>query len=415
MRLLETRRRLRLLTQAPFRDFISRYVGHMRLLETRRSRELLIQALFLGIVGACVAYIVNNVGSSLREQGISSGFGFLQNPAGFTVNMSLIPFNEQSSYGRAFIVSISNTFIVSILAILLSTILGFIIGIASVSSNWIISRYTVAYVEIFRNIPLLLQVFFWYFAVLRALPSPRESASLFDSIFLNNRGLFIPAPLIETGAFFHIFGAILLAYLFFRWVRRLLVIKRITYATAISAAVFIFVLLLTVWAIQERIFRGWDFPDQARFGIRGGLTLIPEFLALLVGLVMYTSAYVAEIVRGGIEAVPKGQSEASHALGLSPRQSMRYVILPQSFLTIIPPLSSQYLTLVKGSSVGAAIAYPEVVSVFSGTVLSQTGQAIEIVFLTMAVFLLSSAAISFTMNLVNWRVLSRTKPLTSVA
>ena len=300
---------------------------------------------FLGVAGFFL-WIGGNTASNLERQGIASGFDFLGETSGFDMTMSLIPYDESSSYGTAFLASVVNTLLVSIIGVFLATILGFVIGIARLSKNWLLAKLAEAYIEIIRNVPLLLQLFFWYFAVLRALPGPRASLSAFDAIFLNIRGLYVPKPIFENG--FH-----------------------------------------------------WEIPVLSGFNFQGGLVLIPELLSLVFALTIYTASFIAEIVRAGIMAVPKGQSEASLSLGLNRMQTLKLVVIPQALRVIIPPLTSQYLNLTKNSSLAAAIAYPDLVLVFAGTVLMQTGQAVEVILMTMSVYLFISLSISIGMNLYN--------------
>ena len=311
----------------------------------RRGAEIL----FLTMLTLMFGWFAFNVHTNLTAQGITSGFGFLSSTAGFGIISHLIAWDETSTYGRALIVGLLNTLLVSVLGIIFTTVLGVLVGIARLSSNWLLSKMAGAFVELMRNLPLLLVIFFLYFGLLRLLPSPQESLNLFESVWLNNRGLYLP------------------------WINS-------------SGAA------------------GWlSIPVLDGFDFTGGLAVTPEFLALVVALTIYTAGFVAEIVRGGILAVAKGQTEAALSLGLTSAQRMRLVILPQAMRAIVPQMTSQYLNLTKNSSLAAAIGYPDITQVFAGTVLSQTGQAVEVIFLTMATYLTLSLLIAVGMGFVNRR------------
>ena len=352
------------------------------------------------------AIFVENTVTNLRQQGIAAGFGFLDRTAGFDISFALIDYSAVSTYGRAFWVGLLNTLLVAGLGIFLATILGFIIGIARLSTNWLISRLALVYIETIRNIPLLLQLLFWYVAVLQALPHPRDSVAILDTVFLNNRGLTIPLAVLGEGI-----GAMLIALLvaalavvvLTHWARRRREATGQSFHTALtSLALLIGVPLVVFVAIGAPV--TFEYPEMGRFQLTGGLTLVPEFVALLLGLTIYTAAFIAEIVRAGINAVSHGQIEAASALGLRPTYTLRFVVVPQALRVIIPPLTSQYLNLTKNSSLAVAIGYPDLVSVVAGTTLNQTGQAIEAIALTMAVYLTLSLLISLFMNWYNRRI-----------
>jgi len=348
----------------------------------------------------------DNLQTNLSHRGITTGFGFLDTEAGFGIITHLIEYSESSSYGRAFLVGLLNTLLVSVIGIILATLLGLIVGVARLSSNWLVSRMALAYVEIIRNIPLLLQIFFWYFVVLRSLPSPRRSINWWNAIFLNNRGVYIPSPLPEDGFALveWIFGAaLLLSVLLFRWAKKRQYRTGNIFPRWRVAMGMVVGLPLLFYFIQGAPL-GWELPALRGFNFQGGLVMIPEFIALLLALSIYTASYIAEIVRAGIQAVNRGQSEAALSLGLSYGQTLRLVVLPQAVRVIIPPLTNQYLNLLKNSSLAAAIAYPDLVSVFAGTVLNQTGQAVEVVGITMGVYLLISLSISLFMNWYNHKM-----------
>jgi len=347
-----------------------------------------------------------NAAANLRARDVASGFGFLERPAEFGVSLSLIPYSETDSYGRVFLVGLLNTILVSGIGIALATLLGFLIGIGRLSSNWLVARLAGGYVEIVRNLPLLFQILFWYLAVLGTLPPPRQSLSLFGFVLFNNRGIIVPLLRPTAGS----------AY--------------------VAAALGIGVLAtigLALWAKRQRDARGagmrvfWkgvalivglplvafiaagapvevELPRITGFNFVGGVRIIPEFVALLVALSIYTASFIAEVVRAGILAVPRGQTEAALALGLRRAQVLRLVLMPQALRVIVPPLANQYLNLTKNSSLATGIGYPDLFAVFAGTALSQTGQAIEIIAITMAVYMTLSLATSLLMNWYNARV-----------
>lgn len=369
-------------------------------------RARVLQALVLLLVIAGSAYIVSNTLHNLEQRGISTGFAFLSSEAGFGIIQTLIPYDETYSFGRTFIVGLLNTLLVSALGIFIATLLGFVIGVARLSSNWLVARMAAAYIEIFRNIPLLLQIFFWYFAVLRALPSPRQSLALGDWAFLNIRGLYLPSPLPQPGAWLILVAlaaGIIAVILIARWARHRQKATGQTFHTVyVSLAILIGLPLVTYLACGRPL--SWELPELRGFNFRGGMTLIPELIALVVALSIYTAAFIAEIVRAGILSVSRGQTEAAYALGLNPGLALRLVIIPQAMRVVIPPLSNQYLNLTKNSSLATAIGYPDLVSVFAGTTLNQTGQAVEVIAMTMAVYLTISLLISLFMNWYNRRM-----------
>ncbi len=348
----------------------------------------------------------DNLQTNLANRGITTGFGFLDTQAGFGIVSHLVEYSETSSYGRAFLVGLLNTLLVSFLGIVLATLLGVLVGVARLSSNWLVSRLALGFVEIVRNIPLLLQIFFWYFAVLRSLPSPRQSIQWEEMVFLNNRGIYIPAPVAESGmewVGYAFLLALVLAVVLFRWALNRQH-RTGQYFPRWWAALALVIGLPLLCMVALGIPLSWDYPVLKGFNFKGGLVMIPEFVALLLALSIYTASYIAEIVRAGIQAVDKGQTEAACSLGLSRGQTLRLIILPQALRVIIPPLTNQYLNLLKNSSLAAAIAYPDLVSVFAGTVLNQTGQAVEVIAITMSVYLLISLTISLLMNWYNHKM-----------
>jgi general L-amino acid transport system permease protein len=366
-------------------------------------RALFFQVIILGGIILAGIYIVGNTMANLERQGIASGFGFLNTESGFAIIMHLIEYSESSTHGRVFFVGLINTIVVSFFSIVLATVLGFIIGVARLSNNWVISKIATVYIEIVRNIPLLLQIFFWYFGVVRNLPSPKKSVELLDSFFLNNRGLYSPSPVPESGFSLTIIAfviGVVATVAISRWAH-----KRQDqtgqqfpmFYTALGLIIGLPLLALLVTGFPI----SWDYPELKGFNFKGGMVVIPEFASLALALSIYTAAFIAEIVRAGITSVSKGQSEAAHALGVRNGPTLRLVIIPQALRVIIPPLTSQYLNLTKNSSLATAIAYPDMVSVFAGTSLNQVGQAVEVLAITMAVYLTLSLSISSFMNWYN--------------
>lgn len=350
--------------------------------------------------------IVNNALTNLESRGITTGFNFLNQPAGFGISQSLIDYNETDTYGRTFVVGLLNTLYVSIIGIFFATVLGFILGIARLSSNWLVSRFAAIYVETFRNIPLLLQILFWYFSVLQALPGKRQSLSIGDSIFINVSGLFIPKPIFTSGSglVFTVFILGVIATICVKiWANNR---QKVTgqQTPTLRIAIGLIIGLPTIAYFWMGMPISAEYPVLQRFNFQGGIEVIPEFVALLVALSIYTAAFIAEIVRSGINAVSHGQTEAAMSLGLSRRRTLKLVIIPQAMRIIIPPLTSQYLNLTKNSSLAVAIGYPDLINVFAGTTLNQTGQAIEVISMTMAVYLTISLVTSFLMNTYNRKV-----------
>ncbi|RDJ21549.1 ABC transporter permease subunit [Bosea caraganae] len=370
-------------------------------------RGYVYQLVLLALVVFVIYEAASNAIENLRAQKIASGFGFWHNAAGFDVNQKLIPFSASgSTYGQAFWVGLLNTLLVASIGIVLATFLGFFIGVARLSSNWILAKLAMIYVEVVRNLPLLLQLFFWYNAVLKPLPEARNSIALPGNIFLNNRGLIAPSPIFGPGfsmVTLALFIGIIAAIGFYIWSKRQQEATGKQYPNGLIALALILVLPLIVFVIIGMPLT-FDLPQQGRFNLTGGFQIFPEFVALLVGLTTYTAAFIAEVVRAGILAVSRGQTEAAHALGLRPGPTLKLVVIPQAMRVIIPPLTSNYLNLTKNSSLAVVIGYPDLVQVFMGTVLNQTGQAVEMVSITMAVYLTISLVTSFFMNIYNKRM-----------
>jgi len=380
--------------------------NHSALLTDPQVRAWVFQVVAVLAVVALGWYLFHNTQSNLAQRGILSGFGFLEQSAGFGIPQHLIDYTESDSYGRVFLIGLLNTLLVSVIGIVLATLLGFVIGVARLSPNWLVNKLATVYIEIFRNIPPLLQIFFWYFAVLLPLPGPKQSLSIGDTFFLSNRGLNIPAPSMAEGfwPFLITLGLALLAVLLMaRWAHRRFEASGQAFPALLSGLGMLVLLPALAVLIFGSPFH-WTVPELKGFNFRGGLVLIPELLALTLALTVYTAAFIAENVRSGIQAVSHGQTEAARSLGLKPGVTLRMVIIPQALRVIIPPLTSQYLNLVKNSSLAAGIGYPDMVSLFAGTVLNQTGQAIEVIAITMSVYLSISISISLLMNWYNKRI-----------
>jgi general L-amino acid transport system permease protein len=369
-------------------------------------RGIIFQVVVAAVVLGLAAFFIHNTASNLEKRGIASGFGFLSGTSGFDISISLIPYTLQSTYGTAFIVGLLNTLLVSAIGIVLATIIGFIVGIARLSKNFLIAKLAAAYVDVIRNIPLLAQIIFWYFGVLAALPGVRQSISIFGTFFLNGRGLYMPAPILQPGFWMIPAGfvlAVAASVVIARWSRKRQDATGKQFPV-ISTAIALIVVLPILGGLLAGIPVTWSLPQLNGFNFSGGMDILPEFVALLLALSIYTAAFIAEIVRGGIQAISHGQTEAAHALGLSGTQTTRLVILPQALRIIVPPLTSQFLNLTKNSSLAVVIGYPELVSVFMGTVLNQTGQAVEVIAITMSVYLVISLVISAFMNWYNRRI-----------
>lgn len=369
-------------------------------------RQVIYQLILIVALGLAVWEIVGNVVENLRRQNIASGFGFWDRTAGFDISQTLIAYSNTSSYGEAFWVGLTNTLLVAALGIVFAAVLGFIIGIARLSSNWVVARLATVYVEAIRNVPLLLQLMFWYFAVLKNLPGPRQSLALPAGASLNVRGLYLPAPVPQDG-----FGVVALAFLIgivasiavYLWARRRQMATGEQFPILWTSLGLIFGLPLVAYLLTGMPL-AFEYPELKGFNFQGGIVIQPEFMALLLGLSIYTASFIAEIVRAGILGVSRGQKEAARAIGLSNGQMLRLVVIPQAARIIIPPLTSQFLNLTKNSSLAVAIGYPDFVSVFTGTVLNQTGQAVEVILLTMAVYLTLSLLTSAFMNWFNTRM-----------
>lgn len=370
-----------------------------------KVRGIIYQIVAFTAVALFVWWVIGNTVENLRRANIASGFGFLGGRAGFDVSESLIPFSSDSTYGRAFVVGILNTLYVAGLGIIFATVVGFMVGVGRLSRNYIIRQICTVYVEVFRNIPPLLVIFFWYIGVLSALPQVRQSLSLGPLGYLNNRGFFFARPVWGENAWL-VLAALVIAIACVIAIRRWARIRQL--ATGLQFPVLRYSLALIIGLpliafLATGMPLTFEFPELGGFNLRGGTQVKPEFLALLLALSLYTASFIAEIVRAGILGVSKGQSEAAHALGFRHNLTLRLVIVPQALRIIIPPLTSQYLNLTKNTSLAIAVGYPDLVAV-GGTVLNQTGQSVEVVAIWMAVYLTLSLLTSMLMNWFNARV-----------
>jgi general L-amino acid transport system permease protein len=366
------------------------------------------QIVIVGLVGLLAWFLVTNTLENLARQKIASGYDYLSREAGFEIGDSMIPYSPASTYARAILVGMLNTLKVAVLGIVLSTILGTLLGIGRLSPNWLLSKICEWYVEAFRNVPLLLWLFLFYKIISEAFPGPRQALSILGSLFLSNRGLYFPVPLADPIHHWMAVGllvGIVAAFVVKRWAKRRQEATGLPFPTIRTAIALVIGVPLVVWLLGGAPHH-MSWPELKGFNFQGGTVIQPEFTALLVGLVIYTSAFIAEIVRSGILALNKGQSEAASALGLSRSQSMRLVLLPQALRVIVPPMTSQYLNITKNSSLAIAIGYPDLVAAVNVTI-NQTGQAIENILIIMAAFLTVSLGISAFMNWYNKRIALR--------
>ncbi|MBI1243975.1 MAG: ABC transporter permease subunit [Alphaproteobacteria bacterium] len=377
-----------------------------RFLYDARVRDWLAQLAVAGAIFLLLWFFVENASENMVKAGIASGFDFLWRTSGIDVPFRLFEYGPQDRNIDLLYVGIANTVLVSVLAMVFATVLGFAVGVARLSRNWLLSTFAGIYVEFVRNIPLLLFVFFWYFGVVRALPPPRASLDLGGIFFLNNRGLSIPTPE-HAGPFGYVLAAFVLGFAAFLALRLWGAGRQAATGRpfpVVPAGLALVVALPGLAALAAGLSTPWNVPVLTGFNFRGGFALIPEFVALLFALVTYTAGFVAEIVRGGILAVSRGQTEAAASLGLRPGQILRLVVIPQAMRVMVPPMTSQYLNVLKNSSFGAAIAFPEIVSVFMGSALNNTGQAIEIIAIVLGIYLAVGLVVSAFMNWYNARI-----------
>lgn len=370
-----------------------------------KVRSIAIQIVLVAVLVFVGYEIIVNTLNNLKSRNIASGIDFLSKSAGFDIIQSLIPYTSSSSYGQAILVGFYNTLLLAIISIIFATIIGFIMGVMRLSKNWLVARIGTLYVEIFRNIPLLLWIFIFYSAVLQPLPGPKQAINVLDSFFLSNRGLMMPKPILGDGFWLvlvaliaGIAGAVFIG----RWSKARQMATGQTFPVLWTSLGFIIGLpILALLAMGIPL--SWEYPELKGFNFAGGVAVIPELMAMFLALSIYTGTYIAEAVRAGIMAVSHGQSEASFALGLRPAKALRLVVIPQAMRVIIPPLASTYLSLTKNSSLAVAIGYPDLVAT-GGTVLNQTGQAIEVIGIFMIVYLSLSLITAGFMNWFNARM-----------
>jgi general L-amino acid transport system permease protein len=371
-----------------------------------RVLRAVIQLVVVAAVVAGLAILTGNLTSTMSERGLSFGLDFLGRRAGFEIGESPVPYSSDDTYGQAFVVGLLNTLFVGVLGIVLATILGVIVGVARLSNNWLVQRVTGAYVEVMRNTPLLVQLFFLYFAILLQLPGVRDSITLPGPVFLNQRGLFLPAPqpsasfgpwllLVAAGVGLAVAGRVI--------GERRKAVGGLGRRLGLFGLLGLVVLAVGGWFLLGPAPLAFDPPVRGRFNFSGGMAMSTSFTALLVGLVIYTAAFIGEVVRGGIQAVRRGQLEAARALGLSERDTLRLVVFPQALRIIVPPLTSQYLNLVKNSSLAIAVGYPDLFKV-GVTMSNQTGQPVPVIVLIMLTYLAISLLTSLLMNVYNRRV-----------
>jgi len=375
-----------------------------------KIKKILPQLLTLLFIILVFGFFTMNAQENMGARGLEFGFGFLKTQASFDIQFSLIDYDGSHTYARAYLVGLLNTLLVAFIGIILATLLGAIVGVARLSPNYLIRKTASFYIEFFRNIPLLLQIFFWYFAALRALPMLEDAPMLLNSSFMTIKGLYTPAPIwTNFDVFFTtVIIAMIIIFFFARYAKKKQEQdgKRLP-VLIISLAIFIGLPLLTF--LIGGVDLSWSFPvirqmSQSSYTFDGGLKIPPELIALTLALTLYTATFIAENVRAGIQGIGKGQKEAAASIGLTPGQVLKLVVMPQALRIIIPPTTNQYLNLTKNSSLAAAIAYPDLVLVFAGTAMMQTGRAIEIVGITMATYLTISLSISLLMNWYNKRI-----------
>ena len=385
------------------------------LFQNKKIRNLIPQFITIALLLSIIIYFVTNAQINMDNRGIAFGFGFLQQEASFDITFSLIDYDGSYSYARAFLVGLLNTILVSVIGIFFATLLGVIIGVSRLSENYLIAKVAEWYVEIFRNIPLILQIFFWYFAALRALPLPNEAINFYDISFLTVKGFYVPKFIWTNFNIFliSIICSIISIYFFNIYSRK----QREQFGkqlptTSISLLIFLIFPLISFMLFGVTLSFEYPVLEQLSptiFTFKGGLNIIPELLALALSLSMYTATFIAENVRAGILGVNKGQKEAAASIGLNKNQILKLVVMPQALRIIIPPTTNQYLNLTKNSSLAAAIAYPDIVLVFAGTALMQTGRAIEIISITMLTYLTLSVSISIFMNWYNKKMAIKEK------
>ncbi|HVJ34984.1 MAG TPA: amino acid ABC transporter permease [Terriglobia bacterium] len=375
-----------------------------------RWRGLFAQAVTVLVIILVMGFLITNMIANREAQGRPFSYSFMDNIAGFPVAMSMIHLDLNSTITRVMVSGMLNTMLAGVISIILSTVIGFLVGIARLSPNYLMARLAAAYIEVFRNIPLLVQLSFWYFGVLKLMPQQKDSINLFDGAFLNVRGLYVPRPIAEP-SFLLVIAALVIGItatvVMRRWAAKRQAATGERFPVFSASALLILGLPILVWLILGLLFGaplGWEYPVLQGFNFQGGVVVLPELNALLIGLSMYTAAYIAEIVRGGIQAVSHGQTEAALALGLRRSWTLRLVIVPQALRIIVPPLTSQYLNIIKNSTLAVFVGFPDFVSLFTGTILNQTGREVEVMAITMLFYLVISLLISLFMNWYNKRI-----------
>jgi len=375
-----------------------------------KVKKIIPQLITLAIVILIFCFFTYNAQINMDNRGIEFGYGFLKQESSFDVQFSLIEYDGSHSYARAYLVGLLNTLLVAFLGIIIATILGVVVGIARLSPNYLIERSAAFYVEFFRNIPLLLQIFFWYFAALRALPLPQDSEAMLGVFYLTIKGFFMPRFIWENlDVLFYSIIAVIISIIFIRNYAKKLQENQGKQLPVFSISIGLFIVLPLLTFLFAGVSLSFELPvlhqlSTTSFVYKGGLGIPPELIALTLALALYTATFIAECVRAGIQGISKGQKEAAASIGLTPNQVLKLVIMPQALRIIIPPTTNQYLNLTKNSSLAAAIAYPDLVLVFAGTALMQTGRAIEIVSITMLTYLSISLSISVLMNWYNKKI-----------
>jgi len=380
-----------------------------------KVKKIVPQLITLAVVVLIFGFFTYNAQINMDNRGIEFGYGFLNQESSFDVQFSLIEYDGSHSYARAYLVGLLNTLLVAFLGILISTIIGVVVGIARLSPNYLIERSAAFYVEFFRNIPLLLQIFFWYFAALRALPLPQDSEAMFGVFYLTIKGFFMPRFIWENlNVLVYSIIAVIISIVVIRNYAKKLQENHGKQLPLFSISIGLFIVLPLLTFLFGGVSLSFELPilhqlSTTSFAYKGGLGVPPELIALTLALALYTATFIAECVRAGIQGVSKGQKEAAASIGLTPNQVLKLVIMPQALRIIIPPTTNQYLNLTKNSSLAAAIAYPDLVLVFAGTALMQTGRAIEIVSITMFTYLSISLSISLLMNWYNKKIAIKEK------